>query len=244
MGKWKRLRTALQSLVPAYSRVPLVLSRVFNLTVYNGARIIAGDWYHHNMESSLDRMIPFWPPSAAIYLGGYIFWVVNYILIARQEKKEVCRFFSGDILSRVICLAFFLLFPTTNTRPAVADIGFWNLVMRLVYMVDEADNLFPSIHCLVSWLCYIGIRHRKEIPVWYRRFSGIMAVLICISTLTTRQHVIVDVAGGVILAEICWRMGKRTWICRPYEKLTDWISSRIMRRRGENVYADKEKSTV
>lgn len=40
--------------------------------------------------------------------------------------------------------------------------------MRFVYAVDAADNLFPSIHCLVSWFCYIGLRGRRDIPVWYR----------------------------------------------------------------------------
>jgi membrane-associated phospholipid phosphatase len=33
-----------------------------------------------------------------------------------------------------------------------------------------------------------------------------MAILICISTLTTKQHVIVDVIGGVTLAELTWQL--------------------------------------
>lgn len=242
MDKLKNLPAWIRSLIPRYSLVPLLLALAFNMTVYTGARLIAGNWYHHNIETFLDRMIPFWPPSAAIYLGCYIFWVVNYILIARQEKKGVCCFFAGDLISRLICLAFFLLFPTTNTRPDVGDTGFWNMVMRLIYSVDAADNLFPSIHCLVSWFCYIGIRDRKDISVWYRRFSCIMAILVCISTLTTRQHVIADVAGGVILAEICFRVGKYPSVYLKYEKMIDRVNDRIFQNRGEAHHADQEKS--
>ncbi len=242
MEKIKQLSAVMRSLVPKYSIVPLVLCLVVNMTVYTGARLIAGNWYHYNMETSLDRMIPFWPPSAAIYLGCYIFWVVNYILIARQGKKEVCCFFSCDVLSRIICLAFFLLLPTTNTRPVVDNTGFWNQVMNLVYTVDAADNLFPSIHCLVSWFCYIGIRDREDIPVWYRRFSCAMAVLICISTLTTKQHVIVDVAGGVLLAEICIHVGRWTPVYSIYEKMIDWINERLFPDRKGAYHAKQEKS--
>lgn len=231
MNKIKKILKRIQPPVPAYSIVPLVLAVAVNMAVYSGARMIAGNWHHYNMETTLDRMIPFWPPSAAVYLGCYIFWAVNYVLIARQEKEKVCRFFAGDFLSRVICLAFFLLLPTTNIRPSVETSGFWNQVMRLVYQVDAADNLFPSIHCLVSWFCYIGIRDREDIPVWYRRFSCVMAVLVCISTLTTKQHVIADTAVGILLAEICLRVGRYPAVSSVYEKVIDWIIAKIWKKR-------------
>ena len=90
------------SLIPVYSFIPLIFSVTFNLAVYVGTRLIARGWHHYNIESPLDALIPFWPPSALIYLGCYLFWIVNYILIARQEKEEVCKFFTADFLSRVI----------------------------------------------------------------------------------------------------------------------------------------------
>lgn len=242
----KKMKQFLMNLIPQYSIIPLILALAFNLLVYDGAKIIAGGWYHHNMETALDQMIPFWAPSAAIYLGCYLFWAANYIMIGRQDKTKVCQFFAGDILSRGICLFFFLVFPTTNIRPEVGDTGFWNQVMRLIYAVDSADNLFPSIHCLVSWFCYIGVKDRADIPVWYRRFSGVFAVLVCISTLTTKQHVIVDAIGGVFLAEFCFRVGKLPFLYRKYEILTDWFTNKIFAvgSKGEEPHADKEKGTA
>ncbi len=215
------------AMIPKERAVPLLFAFAFNTAVYTGARMIAGEWEHYNIEGPLDRLIPFWAPSAVIYIGCYLFWAVNYIIIARQEKKEMCRFFAADFLSRLICFGCFLLFPTTNVRPVVPDDGFWNQVMLLVYRIDAADNLFPSIHCLVSWFCYIGIRGRKEIPKWYRSASCLMAALVCISTLTTKQHVIVDVAGGVLLAEICYRIAKKPVIFQSYEKVMDYVNAKI-----------------
>ena len=79
----------------------------------------------------------------------------------------------------------------------------------MLYQVDRASNLFPSIHCLVSWLCFVGVRGKKHIPKWYQVCSCVMAIAVFVSTLTTKQHVVIDVLGGVILAEVSyWLMGK------------------------------------
>jgi membrane-associated phospholipid phosphatase len=105
----------------------------------------------------------------------------------------------------------------------------WNQVALWLYSIDAADNLFPSIHCLVSWFCYLGIRGRKEIPHWYQRVSMVIAILVFASTLLTKQHVIVDVAGGILLAEFCFFIGKKTDLYRIYERFGSRIEQKIRR---------------
>lgn len=230
----KNIRESITKIIPEYSLIPVIFAFVFNSAVYAGSKMIAGNWHHYNIETKVDQMIPFLPQSILIYLGCYIFWIVNYILIARQDKKSAYAFFAGDIFSRCICFAFYLLLPTTNTRPVITGTGFFDQAMTWLYTIDTADNLFPSIHCLVSWFCYIGIRDRKEIPLWYRRVSCFLAVLVFISTLTTKQHVIVDVFAGVLLAEICFRIGKHTGIAAVYTFLMDKVNA--------FVFGGKEKA--
>ena len=89
-------------------------------------------------------------------------------------------------------------------RPEIEGTTVFDWLLRLTYFFDAADNLFPSIHCFVSWLCWIGVRGKKEIPKWYRIVSLLMAVFICISTLTVKQHVIADVPAGIALAELSY----------------------------------------
>ncbi len=221
----KRQKTTV--IIPKQHILPLLFAFAFNMAVYAGARMIAGEWKHYNIESRLDRMIPLWTPSAAVYIGCYLFWALNYVLIARQEKQNVCRFFAADFLSRVVCLIVYLVFPTTNTRPLIEPDGLWNKALLAVYEVDAADNLFPSIHCLVSWFCYIGLRGREEVPRWYRGASCVMAILVCISTLTTKQHVLIDVFGGVLLAEACYWIAKRPLVWESYEKVLDFINRKL-----------------
>jgi len=83
-------------------------------------------------------------------------------------------------------------------------------MLNLVYTVDPSANLFPSIHCLVSWFCYVGIRGQKKVPLWYQRFSCVFAVLVCISTQVTKQHYIIDLIGGILLAEAMYLVGQKT----------------------------------
>ena len=225
----KKLLNQVIRIIPPYGIFPVIFSFVFNCLVYSGSRMIAGGWYHHNIETSLDCMFPFEPQFLIIYFGCYIFWIINYILIARQDKKSVYQFFTADFLSRCICLVFFLAFPTTNTRPEITGSGFWDQAAQWLNSIDAADNLFPSIHCLVSWFCYIGIRDRKEIPEWYKQVSLGIAVLVFISTLLTKQHVLVDVAGGVLLGTVCFMVCRKTRLYCTYAKIGNRIEAWILK---------------
>ena len=98
--------------------------------------------------------------------------------------------------------------------------------------IDAADNLFPSIHCLVSWFCFQGIRGRQEIPKWYQYLSCVIAVCVFLSTLMTKQHVVWDVAGGVILAQICFTVSGKTQWYRIYQRFCERIQSCIFHLTG------------
>ena len=223
----KHFLKKITGIVPAYGFFPLVFSFVFNCLVYSGSRAVAGSWYHHNIESNLDLRLSFLPQFLIIYFGCYIFWAANYILAARQDREEVYRFFTADFISRCVCLVIFLAYPTTNTRPVIEGSGFWDLLAGWLYSIDAADNLFPSIHCLVSWFCFLAVKGQKKIPIWYKAVSFILAVLVFLSTLFTKQHVIVDVAGGIFLAQGCFWIGKHTEIWHIYEHIGNKIEKAI-----------------
>lgn len=208
LSKKEKLRRLLKKyidpIIPLYALLPLVTCLMVNNIVYFVIRKFTGDMYHHDLTTAFDRMVPFIPEWVSIYFICYVFWVFNYILIMRQGKENGYRFMATDISSRLICGIFYYFFPTTNIRPQVIGTGIWNELMRWLYEIDAPSNLFPSIHCLVSWLCYIGIRKNKNIPVCYRAFSCIFALLVMASTQFTKQHYIVDVFGAVVIAEVLY----------------------------------------
>lgn len=196
--------------IPKYSIIPLIAGFLFNTFIYGGVMPIAKSWYHYDFTTSLDRLIPVIPSFVVIYLGCYLFWGINYILIAKQGKEHFYRFQVADLLSRLICLIFFLLLPTTNTRPELLGNSIYEQLLSFVWSIDPPVNLFPSIHCLVSWFCYIGIRGQKAVPKWYQRFSCIFAICVFLSTQFTKQHYMIDIVGGVAIAELTYLFGQKT----------------------------------
>lgn len=204
-------------IVPQYMWVPLLLTVSCNALAYYGTRLVTANMVHYNLSNRLDDQIPLIPWTVVIYFGCYVLWIVNYILGCRQERKTAFRFISADFLAKIICMICFVIFPTTNVRPIISGNTIWDVGMRLLYRMDAADNLFPSIHCLTSWFCYIAVRENDKIPLWYRRFSAFAAVLVFISTLTTKQHVLIDVVAGVALAEGCYYFVKKSKFALKYE---------------------------
>ena len=87
-------------ILPKYSRIPLLFTVVLNFSVYWGARAIAGGFIHHNIETSLDDMIPVVYPTVVIYFGCYIFWIIGYLYNAAMDKRHCYRFLMADWLAK------------------------------------------------------------------------------------------------------------------------------------------------
>lgn len=214
-------------IIPKYGFFSVIFCFVFNSLIYTGLQILMKGARHFDLTLPLDKAIPFEPMWAFVYLGCFFFWAVNYVLITRQGKEGWYQFAVGDYLSRIICGIFFILLPTTNIRPEVVGDGLPEILMRFIYWIDAPTNLFPSIHCLVSWLCFVGVRGKSYIPKWYQAFSCLFAIAVFASTLFTKQHFVVDVIAGVIFAELCYYIGHYTKYYLRVMKIFDGINEKV-----------------
>lgn len=180
---------------------------LWNQLVYWGGAALAETRHHYQFSTALDRAIPLIPWTVCIYFGCYAFWALHYCLCAAVPLRAR-RFFTADFIAKGVCFVFFVGLPTTMARPAVQGLNVWESLVRALYILDAPVNLFPSIHCLNSWLCWASARDIPAFSRGYKAFALCAAVAVCVSTLTLRQHVLLDVAGGILLAEICWRLAK------------------------------------
>ena len=210
----------------------LAVSLIMNILAYNGTRLFTSERHHFDMTTAADTAIPFLPCTITIYLGCYIFWVINYYLGCVQDLEEAKHFLCADFFAKTICCVIYIVFPTTNIRPEITGTGLFDTAMKWLYRIDPADNLFPSIHCLTSWFCVIAVRKQDTIPYWYKILSVLLAFAVFISTLTTGQHVIADVIAGVFLAEFSYIFVKRNGFLRFYDELLKRCSQYAERRRS------------
>ena len=133
--------------------VPLLSCFGLNMLIYSGTMVMCADWYHYDLTTSLDQAIPLVPVWMYIYFGCFLFWTMNYIMVARINRNDpdtFYRFVAADIISRLVCGIIFMVFPTTNVRPEVTGTGFSVFLLQFLYGLDQPTNLFPSIHCLVK----------------------------------------------------------------------------------------------
>ena len=220
-------RKHLSKWIPEYGIFSLVTCFLVNSLIYWGTQKIMGNATHYDVSIWIDSKIPFEKEWVVIYIVCYVFWLVNYIMISQEGKESWYRFVSADIMSRLICALFFVLYPTTNIRPEVIGSDLFSESVRFIYHMDPATNLFPSIHCLVSWFCFIGIRNSKKVSFGYKAFSAIFAMMVFASTQFIKQHGVIDIAGGVIIAESCFYIMNHTKIYQITERIFECFNKKI-----------------
>ncbi len=239
------MKKFIERIIPIPYILPIIICFVLNQLIYWGTMVLCNDLKHYDLTTSFDEMVPFVPEWVFIYFGCYVFWYAGYVYVGhvnRDDPKEFYRFVTGDMFSRIICGIIFVVFPTTNVRPELIGDSISVRFVESIYAMDLPTNLFPSIHCLISWMCFIGVRKNPNASRWYKWFSCIFALMVVVSTQLIKQHYWVDAVGGIALAEISYAlMGKLSLAGRVrklYEGVYRWLGTKFPRRRREEKVLD------
>ena len=224
LQKKHKLRDRQMSEEERYFLAAFAIALLANQIPYQIARLLSRGMDHYDLSLPIDAAVPFLPWTVSIYFFGcFIFWFFLYRRVAALPRQTADRFFCANLLGKIICIFFFVFLPTGITRPELTEPGFWNLFLRLVYRLDDPYNLFPSLHCFIAWLCWTGIRGNRQVSALWRVSALLMGIIVCISTLTTRQHVILDVAGGILLSELCWLLAGSHKVRGLYTRLINSV---------------------
>lgn len=93
---------------------------------------------------------------------------------------------------------------------------------------DKPGNTFPSLHVATTVLGALRLRHRRGGALWL-----LWAALISVSTLTVKQHFLVDVLGGLAVAfavhAVVFRKAARTQPAAPESLSANAASSQEVR---------------
>ena len=162
------------------------------------------------LNNAIDDRIPFIPSFVIFYVMWYLFLILIPLLILKYNKKVFDKYIVVSIVYAILEGIIFILFPTTmNRQPlVVTDISTW--IVDIIYKVDTpVCNLFPSAHCAFSILFIISILDVKEIKKEYKVLIIISSLLIILSTVFIKQHVVVDVLGALLIVPIYYILRKR-----------------------------------
>jgi len=151
----------------------------------------------HVPALAFDRVIPLQPAWAMVYGSLYLFLIMLPVFVVRQDE-QIRRTVWAYLAIWITAYVVFLAYPTMASRPAeVIGKGFAVWGLRFLYDADPPYNCFPSLHVAHSFVsaltCY---RVHRGVGI----SAGICASLVGLSTLLTKQHYILDVLAGILLA--------------------------------------------
>jgi membrane-associated phospholipid phosphatase len=182
----------------------LILGYAVFIGLYMAAQHIGLSSVHTVPRTWVDDLIPFTEWSIWIYMSHFLlmFWP---FFVAKNEHVET-RFFLALLLASIAGFLVFAGFQTTVPRTyQLSPDGLTADVFRFLIAADKPVNCFPSLHVAFDSLAAFAI-WRARVPG--RSLGMVWAFGITLSTMSTHQHVFIDVAGGFVLAVLCWMLSQ------------------------------------
>jgi membrane-associated phospholipid phosphatase len=166
-------------------------------------------------QTALDDAIAFAPAGWIwVYLSIALLVPLGPLLATRRD--ELARYAKGLALLCAVSFVAFLLFPVEGPRPGGAA---GSAAYDWIVSHDRTTNSLPSLHAgLAVYSLLFSYRVvRRDLARAGRALLAAAAVgwgiLILYSTLATKQHQAVDLAGGILLAcaahAFAWRAADR-----------------------------------
>lgn len=151
----------------------------------------------HAPELAMDRLLPLVPASALVYGALYAFLIALPVLVI-QTRELIRRTVWAYLAVWITAYVCFLFFPTVAPRPErLIGSGYATWGLRFLYDADPPFNCFPSLHVAHSFVSALAC-HRVHRSLG--RVATGCASLVAISTLLTKQHYVLDVIAGTLMA--------------------------------------------
>jgi membrane-associated phospholipid phosphatase len=159
-------------------------------------------------ELAPDRALPLLPAWSLVYGALYLFLILLPVLVVRQ-REHVRRTVWANLTVWISAYVCFVVYPTVAPRPdEVVGQGFGVWGLRMLYSADPPYNCFPSLHVAHSFVSALTC-YRLD-----RRLGAaatVCASLVAVSTLFSKQHYILDVIAGVLLAGVAYAVFLRRY---------------------------------
>ncbi len=143
----------------------------------------------------------------ALPLYGSLWLYLALPVAFARDMRELNAFTLRAAAMSAIALTVFWFWPTAV--PIFVIDGELHPALHFLKTTDAAGNAFPSLHVSFSvFACAVLMRQLREVgaPAWMHLLNVAWAVGIVYSTLAIRQHVAIDVAGGLLLGlAFCWQ---------------------------------------
>jgi membrane-associated phospholipid phosphatase len=151
-------------------------------------------------ESAIPLIVSF----EYLYALGYALPVIAVLKTRTAGRLVRLMVAFGMILT--VAYTTYLLFPVYLERPELVVDSFASYLLSVEYR-DPSYNHFPSLHVALVWLGFFACRSGLRRPWIY----AVTAFGMTVATLFVKQHYLVDLVYGFVLAVAAWRL-TRGWV--------------------------------
>lgn len=174
----------------------------------------------HNVAKKIDGHIPFVPAFVYIYVLWFPLILLFPLALFQADPMAYARYQTAIVLDIALSLFCYLVYPTSFARPEAPN-TVSGRAMKLVFRGSyKGLNCAPSMHCSMCYLIIVTAFLCPALSFGVRITAALLSFGIVLSTLYTKQHVLIDVLSALPLAAICWGVGVR-WSAAP---LLRWLA--------------------
>lgn len=137
-----------------------------------------------------------------IYNSWYPFIFITSFIIFKNDESIYEKLIFSLLIGSIISHITFIIYPSMIIRPELEIKTFTDYFLNLTYTLDTpAVNCLPSIHCL---FCFISIYYISDtkLQLKYKLLIISYLLLIILSTLFTKQHLLIDLILALIYSII------------------------------------------
>lgn len=137
-----------------------------------------------------------------IMVYPYVFGMLLLVILPFVYNFATKRFYRLLLLYAITSLVMFgvyYFYPVYMVRRDYEGTLIADGLMRWIVGMDDPANCFPSNHCAISTLGYIGVQI-SDAPRWLKGATLILALLVCLSTVLVGQHYWIDIPAGIGLS--------------------------------------------
>lgn len=182
--------------------VPAIISFGIYLFSYYLPKFIVDINDAHYLMFDIDSRIKVFSPFVIIYILAYLQWITTLIRICKQETKFGYYALTALVVSSLIGMIIFIVYPTAITRDELIINNIFDYLLNIIYNSDSLINAMPSFHCMWSWYSFRILKQTKKENKYSDFINLIFSLLVFASTQFTKQHYIIDIPTGILLAEI------------------------------------------
>lgn len=157
----------------------------------------------HLIGTSFDKSFPFCKYFVFIYNSWYPFLIISWYILYKKDKLVYKRFYVASVISMLIANIIFIIYPSTIDRASFIVNDLASFILNITYMLDTPINCLPSMHCMFCFTTLYAITQSK-LNFRSKLVIIIYLILIILSTLFIKQHVIYDVLLAFVISTICY----------------------------------------